>query len=137
MGERILYSEGSVIVSDALVRIGSSSYALANIGSVNISRQTTGAAWLGIFFFGALELAVCNYAFSSPKDELVSSGNVYWIIVPVGLLLLSCLVNAIRPRYYLMFRTSSSDQKVFESRDYSDLGSIKYAIEQAIISRSK
>lgn len=135
MNENYFYRSGNISVTTTLVKIGEASYSLANVGSVYISREKTGFFWFLSVLFGFFALGAAGYI----KNTIDSSGSVsFWDILPFMLcspLSIFSLYRALKPRFFLTFKTSSSDHRILESRQFSDLGPVKLAIEKAITAR--
>lgn len=136
MSEDLLYKSGGVSVSKYLIKVWDTSYSINNIDSVGIGKQNTNSYWMGAI---VSLIALIFFVFDLNKSHSTFVGMSIYDILPTLFSLiftLAFLYMAIKPKYYLKIRTSGSDSRVLESRDYSDLGPIKFAIENAIISRS-
>lgn len=135
MTDNSFFQNGNISVTTTLVKIGNASYSLANIGSVYIAKQKTMLFWvLGIFC-----ILLTLLMFGATQDTLKSDQSVsVWAYFPAlffAAIAASFLYRAIKPKYFLVFKTSSADQRVLESREYATLGPIKFAIERAITAR--
>ncbi|WP_145995904.1 DUF6232 family protein [Acetobacter aceti] len=135
MSEEVYYQDKSVMVTKTLVRSGSASYPVSNIGSVLLQKQKitgliVGVVILGLVFMGSVGAIV------SPSPEDNSDPQVlFWITAFSGIFSAVCLFKLIKPEYYLIFRTSSSDQRAVASNDRARLASIQSAIEKAVNDR--
>ncbi|BCW88012.1 hypothetical protein sos41_11500 [Alphaproteobacteria bacterium SO-S41] len=116
MGDEVIYKKGGIEISRTLARFGSTSYPIAGIGSVFISKEkNTAGIILGvaIMLFGAVSLK-----------------NLWGF----GLLVLGIALAIWASRDHtsrLMLRTASGDQQAFEGT-VAQVAEIKAAIEQAV-----
>lgn len=124
MDDAIIYSEGDIIVSRTLARIGNVSYPVNGIGSVKVDRDTK----IGMFLLGILLLFGGIMAVMAGGDSV--AGGVIAIIISVV-----CWVAYFRRPYWLVLRTASGDQKALSSTNAATAQRIKEAIEQAVQQR--
>ena len=115
-------------ITQTLAQFGSTSYPIANIGSISIKEipevGSAGCAWITIVF-GALILIS-----STSRSESAVPIVVAFIFLIGGIAMFQ-----IPPKpasYILMLKTSSGDQKALTSNDASQVKQIKQAIESAI-----
>lgn len=136
MSEDSLYKSGGISITKSLVKIWDTSYAVKNIDSVGIGKQNTNSYWTGtIIAF----LVFVFFAFNAYQEKKSVSSVSIFDVAPAGLAVIFTILffyMAIKPKYYLKFRMSSSESRTFESREYSDLGPIKFAIERAIVANN-
>lgn len=121
MDQTNFFQQGDISVDRSLARFGSTSYPIANIGSVSTQRVGNGLLLLvgcalllgGIFF-------------------LINSGFGPGIVLLVmGFL----IAYGARAQTALVLRTASGDVHAIKSPDHELVATIKAAIEQAITQR--
>lgn len=122
MADAEIYRDQIISVTPTLVKINSSTYAVANIGSVYVTQQNIGGLVAGAIVFGLLTLG-----------GIKSGGS--GVTVVCGAIAGICVYGAIKRKYYLTFRTASADQKALSSTDKGYLFTLQGAIEKAITQR--
>lgn len=134
MTEEYLYKSNGISITKYLVKIWDSSYSVRNIDSISIGKQNTNSYWIGAI---ASFIVFAFFVYDLNKTQTSFIGmSIYDALPPILSLIftISFLYMAMKPKYYLKFRMSGSESRTFESREYSDLGPMKFAIERAIIS---
>jgi Family of unknown function (DUF6232) len=123
MDDDIIFSQGDVIVTKALVRIGGVSYPVNGIGSVLVQKPKPSV----LFFISGILVAVPGVA------VLFGEGNFSGLIA-VGLGAI-CMYLAFSKPSTLVLRTASGDQNVLQNKDTELLQKVKKAVETAVVRR--
>lgn len=134
MQEQFIYYENGVSVTNTLVRIDDSSYAVANIGSVLVRKARNGLAAIVSIVFGLALFGEISNAFkeNSPVEALSSEAATIFFTLAIFLI---CIAANYKPQYHLIFRSSSGDQRALSSRNGKMISDVQSAIEQAITQR--
>lgn len=136
MSDMEIYKEPSISITPTLVKINDSTYSVANIGSVYITQQKIGGLIVASVIFGIMTLGGVG-ALVAPDES--SSGDdrsaLLGITAAFAFVMAACIVAVIKRKYYLTFRTASSDQKALASTNKQYLLKLQKAIEQAITQR--
>ncbi|MER9628934.1 DUF6232 family protein [Mesorhizobium sp. M0296] len=121
MAEEVYSRHGNVIIGPSMAHFGSTSYPIANIGSVSIKDIGRGPAGpLGVI------MAIVGLI-------LLLQSNVF-----VGLVLLALgaiLFIRAKPKAALVLKTSSGDVQAMESTEKQIIADTKTAIERAFMNR--
>ncbi|WP_276120362.1 DUF6232 family protein [Pararhizobium qamdonense] len=122
MSDGTFFNQNDVKIDKNLARFGTTSYPIANIGSVSVKKLGAGGqAPIG----GLIALFGIYLALLQHKTAL----GVGMIVVGVVMYYLA------KPKYAILLRTSSGDQQAFESKNESLVSEIKNALETAIVTR--
>lgn len=117
--EIVLLQDTMVTVTRALVRVRSSSYPIASIGSVGVISPDRSKA---ITFAGIAGL-VAAATWGTP------------VAVIAGIIAVVAAVGAWNRPHILVLRTGSGDQQVLTSRKADYLNTVKAAVEAAVVQR--
>lgn len=122
MAAEVFFEHGNVKIDRALAKFQSTSYPIANIGSVSIREIGPGIrAPLGVLIaLSGFIVAVAG------KGAILGAG-----IILAGVVL---YIKA-RPKFAIILRTSSGDQQAFESTNKSLVVEVMAALEAAITAR--
>lgn len=135
MKEEYFYKEGQISVTKALIRYGDASFAVANIGSVSIGKQNTqlyGMSAVILLTFSALVSVAAGTSKKIPQPDIPA---ILCVIAATLIIGATLAYLALKPKFYLTFRSSGGGHKSIETRNYAAIGPLKFAIEQAIIAR--
>lgn len=121
MAEEVYFRHGDVIIGPTMAHFGSTSYPIANIGSVSVKDIGRGAAApLGVIVaIVGLILLVQSKIF------------VALILLALGVVL---FIRA-KPKAALVLKTSSGDVQAMESAEKQIIADTKAAIERAFMNR--
>ena len=123
--ETTFYNSGDVAVTNARFIVGSQTFAMRGITSVQ--GVETPVSYIGPVLFGLLALFMCYGVF----------GGNYFLGV-VGILLLAADVLIIigrRPKFAVVLRTAGGEVTAYESTKRDDIAPIIQALNQAMISQ--
>jgi Family of unknown function (DUF6232) len=123
MDDDVIYSQGDVLVTKTLVKVGSVSYPVNGIGSVLVSKPKVGV--IALIFGGVLGLLALGMF--SNRDTGI---GLVFLAVGAGL-----IYSAFNKPSILILRTSSGDQKALSDKNTKLLEEVKNAIETAVIKR--
>lgn len=120
VADETIFQQSNIIIDRSLARFGTTTYPVANIGSVSIQRNGSPGKVLAVVLFIIGGLA------------LVGGGGV------IGLVLL--IVGALafffsKPTFSIMLKTSSGDQQVLQDKNEIFVTDVKNALERAIVLR--
>lgn len=136
MSDMEIYKEPGISITPTLVKINDSTYSVANIGSVYITQQKIGGLIVAAVVFGIMALGGVG-ALVAPDES--SSGDDHSALLGItaafAFVTAACIIAVIKRKYYLTFRTASSDQKALASTNKQYLLKLQKAIEQAITQR--
>lgn len=119
MPNDLLFNARGVRVTHAVARFGSTSYPIANIGSVSTSVGTTPSVTAGLFVVGAIL-----------SFFVIGAGG---FVLLVGALVLAPFLAT--KEMTLVLKTSSGDIQALKSQDLRFVASVKKAIEIAFVER--
>lgn len=122
--ETLIFQDGKISVSKTLVRVGSRSYPINGIGSVDVENPKRGKT-----FMVALIAGIAAWISISEGNELNGFGVCAAIICALAIITLFLLP------YVLVLRTASGDQQALTQRNKDYLLRVKAAIEQAVVTR--
>lgn len=136
MSDVEIFKEPGISITPTLVKINSSTYSVANIGSVYVTQQKIGGLIIGAIIFGIMALGGVAAIFSPDKSD-PNGGGPFLLGITGGLAAIAglCIYRAINRNYYLTFRTASADQKALTSTNKGYLFRLQKAIEEAITRR--
>ncbi len=131
MSEEYLYRKGSVAITPTRAVLGSKTYALANITSVEIGKRPpnnaipAGGIMIGIvmLFFGLLA---------------GSGGSIGYVVAGMGIVLIGLSIFGItknKPKYLVRIGSASGEKDVLESTNEARIREIVNAINDAIVQR--
>lgn len=123
----VLFRAKNVRITSLLIRIGSTSYPVANLTSVSLRdpRGITSCYALGWLL---LAVGVALLLYSTPEHDCVRSAMIFLFL---------CLIvfaRAILTRQWLILHTAGTEVRALRGSD-AVLAGIKRAIEKAIIAR--
>lgn len=127
--DMILNKEGVQITKSRAI-LGSKTYAVANITSVQLDQKKSSCATVGILFFGLL-LALWGIV-----SRTETGPN--WVVIIIGVVIFAVGIasdRAIKPTYMLKIASSSGEQNVMESEDKVAIQEIVDALNTAIATR--
>jgi len=132
--DQFICHENGVSVTTTLVRIDEASYSVANIGSVLVRKAHNVLAALIAIIAGLALIGEISDTLQkpSPVDALLSETMTIFVTLAIFLI---CGAASLKPKYHLIFRTSSSDQRALSSRDGKMISDVQAAIESAITQR--
>ncbi|QEO17860.1 DUF6232 family protein [Acetobacter vaccinii] len=135
MREEYFYKEGQISVTKTLIRHWDTSFAVANIDSVSIGKQNTQLYGIGAIILLTFAVIASIAMVTTKKIPHLGVPAIFCVIAAALIIGATLAYLAIKPKFYLHFRSSGGSSKTIETRDYAKIGPLKFAIEQAIISR--
>lgn len=135
--EDYFYKEGQISVSKDLIRYWETSFAVANISSVSIGKENT--QLYGIFAAILLTFSVIASIATVSSSEIPRSDfpPIFCFIIAALIIGATLAYLALKPKFYLHLRSCGGNGKIIETRDYAVVGTLKLAIERAIIARGQ
>lgn len=132
MLDTVLYLKDGISVSRTMVKVNGSSYSIANIGSVFINRHGVFWYWFWVIVWVLASIGTVMRVFD--HEAPLDFGSVCFMAFSAVMAVWAgyCARN---PRYSLVFRTASSDQRALTDRNYAKLAEIQGAIEKAFAAR--
>ncbi|WP_429956118.1 DUF6232 family protein [Gluconobacter japonicus] len=126
-----LYKDKYVSVDRDLIKIGGSSYAVANVAGVRVTQQDKSNAKVCAYVVGVIDLVLFVLViFFSQAGDAVVIPLAPFLLFSYVLYRLSKWIK--RPIYHLWIGTTGSDQVVLTRGELTNLREIQAAIEQAI-----
>lgn len=134
MSEQVLYnavnekSGARITVTDTRVRIGNTTYSMANITSVSITRSPPNRApGIVIAFLGIVVIAISLFYMDDPS---------YGIYIGAGMFIVGLIIAALaKGDYYMRIGSASGESNALQSTERGSIEPVVEAIEKAIIMR--
>lgn len=119
--ESALFQEGNVTVTNARFMVGSQTYAIRNITSVE--KRTKKAPKLFCIVVGAILAAIGGYGNQG-------IGNVSMFVIGIILLIAGVLM---KHKYFVVLHTSASQMQALESKNQGYINKVINALNSAIL----
>ena len=137
MPQQLLFELDGARVTPHIATFGGTSYQIANIGSVQVTRRKSVNPLAVLIFFlglGTLAAAIMKSRMTGLADEYFSMA-----VTGVAVMFAALLLQLIWPGrvYVLILRTSSGDVDAVTSRDKEFVSNLQKAVEQAFIVRAR
>ena len=137
MPQELLFELKGARVTPQIATFEGTSYQIANIGSVHVTRRKRLNPLVVLIFFlglGTLAAAIMKSRMTGLADEYFSMA-----VTGVAVMFAALLLQLIWPRrvYVLILRTSSGDVAVVTSRNKEFVSNLQKAVEQAFIVRAR
>ena len=131
--EPIIYQDRNVTVTTSRVTFADKTYALANITSVEVSKEKPRhlLSWALILFGG---LGTCFYVVIAPQAE----GGALCIMIALVIVAVGLLVYYLQSKnaeYTVMLSSSASEIQATSSKDEAYVKRVAQAIRDAIVQR--
>ena len=137
MPQELLFELNGVRITPHIATFGGTSYQVANVGSVTVSRRkklNPVAVIIFLLGLGILGFAIVNSRLTGLGEEYFSMA-VTGVAIMIAAVFLQ-LVWAGRA-YVLLFRISSGEVNALTSRDKEFVYNVQKAIEQAFVVRAR
>jgi hypothetical protein len=137
MPQELLFELNGVRITPHIATVGGTSYQVANVGSVTVSRRkklNPVAVIIFLLGLGILGFAIVNSRLTGLGEEYFSMA-----VTGVAIMIGAVFLQLVWPgrAYVLLFRISSGEVNALTSRDKEFVYNVQKAIEQAFVVRAR
>ena len=134
MADELLLKSGSVQITPKMARFGSTSYQIANIGSVTVESVRKWNVFGVCLLVVSVVLGVWGFGIQGTRPDQATNLWLATAVVVIG----AMVIQKIWPQiiYTVILKTSSGDIQALSSKDRGHVFSVQHALEDAFVRRT-